>query len=76
VQESAVRRVVVVWDDGDEAGVLVAEAGVAVGAALGATAVVPAHPAMSTEKTVAAMSRIADIIPDVGRFRGKTSLKT
>jgi hypothetical protein len=75
VQESAVRSVVVVCDDGDEVGVLVADAGVAVGA-LGATAVAPAHPAMSTERTVPAMSRIADIIAESEVARGKTSLKT
>jgi hypothetical protein len=56
VQESAVRTVVVVCDEGDEAGVLVADAGVAVGEALGVTAVVPAHPAMRTERRVAATS--------------------
>jgi hypothetical protein len=75
MQESAVRSVVVVCDDGDEAGVLVADACVAV-VAVGAAAVVPAHPPMRRERTVAAMSRIADIIAESECARGKTSLKT
>jgi hypothetical protein len=62
VQESAVRTVVVVCDDGDEAGVLVADAGVAVGDAVGAFAVVPAHPTMNTERTAAATSLMRDIM--------------
>jgi len=65
VQESAVRRVVVVCDDGDEAGVLVADTVavvVASGVAVGAFAVVPAHPIMSTDRTAAATSLTADIM--------------
>ena len=44
--------------------------------ALGAAPVVPAHPAMRIERTVAAMSRIAHIITEFEGVRGKTSLKT
>jgi hypothetical protein len=49
---------------------------VASGVALGAVAVVLAHPAMRTERIVAAMIRMRHIITDFKRFRGKTSLKT
>jgi hypothetical protein len=45
------------------------------GVALGAFAVVPAHPTTTTERIAAAMSRIADIITESERARGKTSLK-
>src|SRR5205814_7698457 len=44
--------------------------------AVGAVAVVPAHPAMRTEKIVAAMIRMRHIITEFNPFRGKTSLKT
>jgi hypothetical protein len=47
---------------------------VASGVAPGAAAV-PAHPAMSTARKVGAMSRIAHIITEFERIRGKTSLK-
>ncbi|MDQ2914331.1 MAG: hypothetical protein M3T56_13880, partial [Chloroflexota bacterium] len=59
-----------------EAALLAVAVDVASGAALGPVAVVPAHPAMKAARTVVAMSRIADMITEFERVRGKTSLKT
>jgi len=53
----------------DDVGVLLdAAVEVASGVALGAAAVVPAHPAMRTERIVAAMIRMRHIITEFNHF--------
>jgi hypothetical protein len=61
---------------GDVAEARAATVDVASGVPLGAFAIVVAHPAISTERKVAAKSRIADIMAMRGGARGKSSLKT
>jgi hypothetical protein len=62
VHESAVRTVVVDEEDGAPVAVAVAAVG-AVGDVVGENAVVPAHPAIKIERSVAAANRMRTIMP-------------